>query len=1356
MIPLGMSPGRRQQMPLTDTLGSGSGTSVTQTSAEGGQVGAVTTYPPGLVKAKAKPKTKVTSNIPAGAGLLAAVTLGNLCLGTSLVATLDASTWETSNDECGFLKTLSDYNLSPNTTFHDPFMTEHLVVAAVQQPGTWILFDSGAAANCCSRDFAPEWPLLPLTGKPPPLKSISGQPLNVYGRKLVELEMDGSTFWLHFYVCDVPYSVVSVARMLLQGYKVELEKDNSMMKAPHGQEMKVTRHGSLLFLCPSVCDFNPQRFTDVCNHFHSYFQDEKSRDEVVVAPLQPGFKAPVYYHADKWELQENFLVRVHKRARKTFFSPHGTQDRPLKLEDLADERETYFQYEDGTTEVVKDNWRTSSNPTAKTSKAFVGKTVFKLQSKPTGKKLVGKQSTLPEVQMADRKSETPTQELARVTSKVQRPRLTNLATPETQENLRQLVWNFGGADKDLSEAPEAYKQAVLKQLALPDPMTGQPYVHDVWVELPLYWVRIHYMSRTKMFVPLEHELPGLGISNERRTIIVDPDTGLAQVDIPDNWQVTGEFLLQPYTGATFFTKQERVVHEIEPEGEVDFAAQKPKALPVPTGPTETEQLEHNLTHLPFRSWCPICVQAKSKRSHSKTLTTRQPVIQMDFAFIKDTSGEEVTLLNAVDVLSGLGLSVVIPTKGRSVYSSSELRRFVLETGRTFGILQCDPEPSLVALAETVTSEVGGLAMRKSPVGWKQAQGAVGNLQATLYAQARALKLDVEQRYGTTLSVKDPIYTWLIRHAQWLMNRYLQKADGLTAYEKRWNKRYSGSLCNFGETVHFKKPGIPKANPSFTLGVWVGRCTESDVHFVADETGVYKTRSVRRLSPSLQTNTELFLSVHSTPWDPSGTRTETDHFILPSLPVSDELLSVQPQGATSEAQQEPTGETLASDTSQPSGVRRTLEDADQPLPLRQRLHEETDLVGKRSSDAETSSQTKLQRVSAIVTNDFLEAKVPVFDVRVSAVATQHFDVPVAVNEDEGELLLMKTFSDPFLWYETEFPHDLEIKGMQKEMKAMMDFGVFDEVEFQKMTEDQLQSAISTKWVKLRKPDGTVRCRLVVRGYDQVIDDPDDTFASTPSLTTLKLLLTLAVAWNWTVSTLDISTAFLHALVTGEDIFVIPPAEFYPEGGVCWKLRRALYGLKNAPRLWQDHFASVMKKNNFRRMKSDPNLYVHNTKRLYVLCYVDDLMVFGSDSDVPKVIEDLSQDLLVKVTGQLSVGNSVTFLGRQIKRTYDAIELYMPDTYVDSMLKELSMENCKPALTPGGTSKNKDVSEPLDNEQHKLYRRVVGQLLWMCNVRTDIMYATKELSRGFSPHTRTHDAFETLASVLARNKADGTDT
>jgi hypothetical protein len=65
-----------------------------------------------------------------------------------------------------------------------------------------------------------------------------------------------------------------------------------------------------------------------------------------------------------------------------------------------------------------------------------------------------------------------------------------------------------------------------------------------------------------------------------------------------------------------------------------------------------------------------------------------------------------------------------------------------------------------------------------------------------------------------------------------------------------------------------------------------------------------------------------------------------------------------------------------------------------------------------------------------------------------------------------------------------------------------------------------------------------------------------FASTPSLTTLKLLFTLSVAFGWDVSNKDISTAFLHALITGEDIYVIPPAEYYPDQNVVWKLKHQL--------------------------------------------------------------------------------------------------------------------------------------------------------------------------------------------------------
>ena len=58
------------------------------------------------------------------------------------------------------------------------------------------------------------------------------------------------------------------------------------------------------------------------------------------------------------------------------------------------------------------------------------------------------------------------------------------------------------------------------------------------------------------------------------------------------------------------------------------------------------------------------------------------------------------------------------------------------------------------------------------------RGAVGTLQTNLYVQVRALKLDLEARYpGFDLPTKHPFFSWLVKHAQWLLNR--NAIDGLT-------------------------------------------------------------------------------------------------------------------------------------------------------------------------------------------------------------------------------------------------------------------------------------------------------------------------------------------------------------------------------------------------------------------------------------------------------------------------------------------------------------------------------------------------------------------------------------------------
>ena len=159
-----------------------------------------------------------------------------------------------------------------------------------------------------------------------------------------------------------------------------------------------------LFLRPTLAPFNKEEFEIVCNTFH-----DTSTQGTIVAST---FKPLVQYHVDTWELSGNTLTRIHKRARDTFFAPKGTKDRPVDLKDLSDERVTYFEYADGRKETLTDNWRMAENPKGPSPERFVGRTVFKLSSKPTGRKLAGKQTTLPEPTPLKPKPQPQPQELS--------------------------------------------------------------------------------------------------------------------------------------------------------------------------------------------------------------------------------------------------------------------------------------------------------------------------------------------------------------------------------------------------------------------------------------------------------------------------------------------------------------------------------------------------------------------------------------------------------------------------------------------------------------------------------------------------------------------------------------------------------------------------------------------------------------------------------------------------------------------------------------------------------------------------------------------------------------------------------
>jgi hypothetical protein len=174
-------------------------------------------------------------------------------------------------------------------------------------------------------------------------------------------------------------------------------------------------------------------------------------------------------------------------------------------------------------------------------------------------------------------------------------------------------------------------------------------------------------------------------------------------------------------------------------------------------------------------------------------------------------------------------------------------------------------------------------------------------------------------------------------------------------------------------------------------------------------------------------------------------------------------------------------------------------------------------------------------------------------------------------------------------------------------------VYEAIPLDTLTKEERDHLISSRWVDKWK--GTsVKSRLVCRGFSEQVIDKDDTFASTPLLTTLRMLLTIGLSRGWNFYTGDISTAFLHAaLEEGGRIIVRPPDDMQDElGPIAWRLKKAMYGLRTAPRTWQDHFADIVTSQlGLRRSKVDPNLYFHPEKKMYLIVHVDDILIACKD-------------------------------------------------------------------------------------------------------------------------------------------------
>nr|GEX17906.1 retrovirus-related Pol polyprotein from transposon TNT 1-94 [Tanacetum cinerariifolium] len=120
----------------------------------------------------------------------------------------------------------------------------------------------------------------------------------------------------------------------------------------------------------------------------------------------------------------------------------------------------------------------------------------------------------------------------------------------------------------------------------------------------------------------------------------------------------------------------------------------------------------------------------------------------------------------------------------------------------------------------------------------------------------------------------------------------------------------------------------------------------------------------------------------------------------------------------------------------------------------------------------------------------------------------------------------------------------------------------------------------------------RLRLAVRGYRQEEGiDFKESFAPVARMEAIRIFLAYDAHKSFIVFQMDVKTAFMHGTLK-EDVYVCQPEGFIDDDHPIhvYKLKKAPYGLKQAPLAWYDKLSAFLLQNHFFKGTIDPALFI----------------------------------------------------------------------------------------------------------------------------------------------------------------------
>lgn len=300
-----------------------------------------------------------------------------------------------------------------------------------------------------------------------------------------------------------------------------------------------------------------------------------------------------------------------------------------------------------------------------------------------------------------------------------------------------------------------------------------------------------------------------------------------------------------------------------------------------------------------------------------------------------------------------------------------------------------------------------------------------------------------------------------------------------------------------------------------------------------------------------------------------------------------------------------------------------------------------------------------------------------------------------------------------------------KAMDEEIECMKRHRVWDVVYRPKD-----KKIISSKWIYSIKENPDTRrlrykARLVAVGCAQRPGyDHGETFAPVARIESIRLLLSIAAERHKKVKMYDVKTVFLHGKLDNEIYMKAPDGYEYGENTVC-RLKKSIYGLKQAGKCWNEYLTEVMLKSGMCQSMEDPCIFYKSEGQKFLYCgiHVDDMAIVSSDEDIEKCY----MSRIGKKIDLKCLGDAKCILGMQVERESGRVYVHQKD-YIKKLLLMYGMDECNSVSTPIDVNVKMDSYAESNKCNVKEYQELMGRLMFLSvNTRPDIAYTLSYLSQ-----------------------------